>query len=141
MRLKGWQLVALATVAGLAFIFSPWGRKTTPVTATGEIIEVRLPAGLDGPAEAGRLAYADADCATCHGPNLGGIGGKGPPLAHRIYDTEHHSDQELATSSVEGVRAHHWPFGAMPPTEGLTEAEAGTIVAYVRAVQRENGID
>lgn len=139
--MKAWLAVVLAIVAGLAFIFSPWGRKTTPVTATGEIIEVVMPAAFDGPAEAGRLAYADADCAACHGPNMGGIGGEGPPLVHRIYDTEHHSDTELAASSVEGVRAHHWPFGAMPPAEGLTPEEAASIVAFLRAVQRANGID
>ncbi|WP_187393024.1 c-type cytochrome [Maritimibacter fusiformis] len=139
--MKGWLAGGLVIVAGLAFIFSPWGRKTTPVTASGEIIEVSMPAAFDGPAETGRQAYADAECAACHGPNAGGIGGKGPPLVHRIYDSEHHTDAELATSSVEGIRAHHWPFGAMPPTEGLTQAEAETIVAFLRAVQRANGID
>jgi len=40
-----------------------------------------------------------------------------------------------------GVRAHHWKFGSMPPVDGITDAEDGTIVAYVRALQRANGIN
>jgi len=41
-----------------------------------------------------------------------------------------------------GVRAHHWPFGNMPPVEQrLTDGELGAIVAYVRELQRANGID
>jgi mono/diheme cytochrome c family protein len=41
-----------------------------------------------------------------------------------------------------GVRAHHWPFGDMPPVEErLTDGELGAIVAYVRELQRANGIN
>lgn len=137
--MKGWLVLAVAIVAGLAFIFSPWGRKTTPMTATGEIIEVTMPVGLDAMATAGKLTYEKA-CVECHGPNGGGVGHKGPPLVHRIYDTEHHADAELVSSTVNGVRAHHWPFGDMPAVEGISEDEAEAIVAFLRAVQRENGI-
>lgn len=138
--MKGWLVTAIAIIAGLAFIFSPWGRKTTPVTASGEIIEVTMPAALDDTAEAGKRAYVAATCVECHGPNGGGVGGKGPPLIHRIYDTEHHADAELVSSTIHGVRAHHWPFGEMPAIEGISETEAETIIAFLRAVQRANGI-
>jgi cytochrome c1 len=40
-----------------------------------------------------------------------------------------------------GVRSHHWGFGDMPPIDGLTDADVTNVVAYVRALQRENGID
>ena len=40
-----------------------------------------------------------------------------------------------------GVRAHHWPFGDMPPVgQPLTDGELAAIIAYVRELQRANGI-
>ncbi|WP_374701253.1 c-type cytochrome, partial [Agrobacterium tumefaciens] len=42
---------------------------------------------------------------------------------------------------VNGVRAHHWRFGDMPPQQGLSEADVSEITAYVRELQRENGIE
>jgi hypothetical protein len=40
-----------------------------------------------------------------------------------------------------GVRAHHWRFGDMPPVDGLTQSDVMNIVAYVRELQRANGIN
>jgi hypothetical protein len=40
-----------------------------------------------------------------------------------------------------GVRAHHWRFGDMPPVEGVSDEDATKIVAYVRELQRANGIN
>ncbi|MGR3582900.1 MAG: c-type cytochrome, partial [Pseudooceanicola nanhaiensis] len=40
-----------------------------------------------------------------------------------------------------GVRAHHWKFGDMPPQTGLTPSDVANIVAYVRELQRANGIE
>jgi hypothetical protein len=40
-----------------------------------------------------------------------------------------------------GVRAHHWRFGDMPAQTGLTRADVAGIVAYVRELQRANGIE
>ena len=39
----------------------------------------------------------------------------------------------------DGVRAHHWDFGDMPPIEGLSGTEVDDIIAYVRAVQDAEG--
>ena len=58
----------------------------------------------------------------------------------RSCSTEHHADAELVSSTIHGVRAHHWPFGEMPAIEGISETEAETIIAFLRAVQRANGI-
>jgi hypothetical protein len=44
-------------------------------------------------------------------------------------------------AAQNGVRAHHWKFGDMPPVEGVTNADILNVVAYVRALQRENGIN
>ena len=39
-----------------------------------------------------------------------------------------------------GVRAHHWGFGDMPPVEGVTDADIAAIIAYVRTLQKANGV-
>ncbi len=44
-------------------------------------------------------------------------------------------------AAQNGVRAHHWKFGDMPPQDGLTKADVAGIVTYVRELQRTNGIN
>ena len=103
-----------------------------------EMVAVTLPE-LTGEAALGANAFAGL-CAACHGPNAGGIDGAGPPLVHRIYEPGHHGDGAFLRAARQGVRSHHWPFGDMPPVEGATDADIRAIIAYVRAVQKENGI-
>lgn len=79
-------------------------------------------------------------CANCHGANAAGQQGIAPPLVHRIYEPGHHADGAFFLAVKQGVRAHHWPFGDMPPVEGLTQRDVERIVAYVRLLQRANGI-
>jgi hypothetical protein len=43
-------------------------------------------------------------------------------------------------AAQNGVRAHHWTFGDMPAVKGVTQADVLDVIAYVRALQRENGI-
>lgn len=104
------------------------------------IVEVRLPAQLSSEATMGKRAF-EAKCASCHGANAAGQNGIAPPLIHRTYEPSHHSDEAFQVAVRNGVRAHHWPFGNMPPIEGLTRADVQYIVRYVREVQRENGIN
>ncbi len=40
-----------------------------------------------------------------------------------------------------GVSAHHWRFGDMPPQPQVATAEVEEITAYVRWVQRQRGIE
>ena len=47
---------------------------------------------------------------------------------------------DTIVAAKNGVRQHHWPFGNMPPVEGITDSEISNIIAYVRTVQRANGI-
>jgi mono/diheme cytochrome c family protein len=78
-------------------------------------------------------------CASCHGDY--GLGSaNGPPLMHRIYEPNHHGDGAFFLAALNGVRAHHWKFGDMPPVDGITETEIAPIVAYVRALQQANGV-
>jgi mono/diheme cytochrome c family protein len=89
--------------------------------------------------EAGRSAY-ERSCAACHG--VGGVGTEqGPPFLHEVYEPSHHADGAFVLAVRNGVRAHHWTFGDMPRQEGVSDAEIATIVAYVRAIQRDAGIE
>ena len=87
---------------------------------------------------AGKLAYNN-NCASCHGTNLQGTR-QGPPFIHKVYEPSHHGDEAFYQAIANGVRAHHWRFGDMPPVSGVTRQEAEDIVAYIRLQQRENGI-
>jgi mono/diheme cytochrome c family protein len=89
--------------------------------------------------KAGSVLF-DANCATCHGPNASGSD-QGPPLVHRIYEPSHHGDMAFLLAARQGVRAHHWRFGNMPAIDGVSEDEVVEITAYVRALQRANGIN
>ena len=89
--------------------------------------------------ETGRVRF-DTNCATCHGPNASGSD-QGPPLVHRIYEPSHHGDMAFLLAARQGVRAHHWRFGNMPAIDSVSEDEVVQITAYVRALQRANGIN
>ena len=103
------------------------------------IVSVNVPATLSARAQLGRKTY-DANCASCHGRNAAGQNGVAPPLVHVIYEPGHHGDESFQRAVAWGVRAHHWPFGDMPPVEGLTRRDVAAVVTYVRELQRANGI-
>ena len=103
------------------------------------IASVSLPGTLSARAQAGRKTY-DANCASCHGRDAAGQQGVAPPLVHVIYEPGHHGDESFQRAVARGVRAHHWRFGNMPPVEGLSRRDVAAIVAYVRELQRANGI-
>ena len=42
-------------------------------------------------------------------------------------------------AAQNGVRAHHWRFGNMPPQQ-VTRGEVARIVTYIRELQQANGI-
>ncbi len=100
---------------------------------------VNLPGALSAQAQLGQEAY-EANCASCHGRNAAGQEGIAPPLVHIIYESAHHGDESFQRAVARGVRAHHWPFGDMPPVEGLSREDVALIIAYVRELQRANGI-
>ena len=113
---------------------------TNAPSAGAPMADVVVPAELSAQARQGET-YFNAVCASCHGANAAGQEGIAPPLVHRTYEPSHHGDMAFVLAARNGVRAHHWPFGNMPPVEQrLTDGELAAIIAYVREVQRANGI-
>jgi mono/diheme cytochrome c family protein len=104
------------------------------------MVQVALPEALSPAARVGARVFAAA-CAQCHGENAAGRAGKGPPLVHRIYEPGHHGDASILLAVRNGTRAHHWTFGNMPPVPGLTDGDVKAVTAYVRELQRFNGIN
>ncbi|MGE0233160.1 MAG: c-type cytochrome [Flavobacteriaceae bacterium] len=102
------------------------------------LAEVTVPS-LSATAREGEALF-NANCAACHGRNAAGVDGAGPPLIHIIYEPGHHPDGAFHSAVRNGVRSHHWQFGNMAPVEGVGPAEVDSIVAYIRQVQRANGI-
>jgi mono/diheme cytochrome c family protein len=78
-------------------------------------------------------------CATCHGPSAVGTD-QGPSLLWRIYAPSHHNDDSFYLAVQQGVRAHHWRFGNMPPIPEVTRDEVTQIIAYVRWLQQQAGV-
>lgn len=89
--------------------------------------------------EAGPSLYA-ANCASCHGRDLRGTN-KGPSHLSVVYERNHHPDESFQRALEQGVRAHHWNFGDMPPVPGLDQTQIAAIVAYVRDMQDREGLD
>lgn len=106
--------------------------------AGGSQVAVQVPE-LSLTAQKGRVAF-DANCAKCHGPSAGGTD-QGPPLIHSIYNPGHHGDEAFYLAAKNGVRAHHWPFGNMPPQPQVSNNDLAAIIAYVRELQAANGIE
>lgn len=135
-------------VAGVIFIglagylgLSPEAPQPSAVNGAkgAAMAEIVLPTTLSSNATIGKTAF-EAKCAKCHGINAAGLAGVAPPLIHKIYEPSHHGDEAFQRAASNGARAHHWPFGNMPPVEGLTRGDVEMIVAFVREVQHANGI-
>lgn len=133
-------LIAVAVLVIGAIFWRYYSRESAEDGGGGDpIVGVTVPE-LDGEAQAGETAFNDK-CASCHGANAAGQEGVAPPLVHKIYEPNHHADQSFFLAARRGVRSHHWPFGDMLPVENITDVEIGLIVAYIRTLQRANGIN
>jgi len=129
-------LVAVtAAVAGWLWVTMPNGRPHDTRSMSNPDSKILPVSQVD---KQGKELF-NASCAVCHGKNAAGTK-KGPPLIHKIYEPGHHSDLSFQRAAKFGVRAHHWPFGNMPPVPNVTESDVTRIIAYVRALQRANGI-
>lgn len=130
-------VILLATlVLSVRFYFSAGDNEAGGTGAA--LVQVKVPP-LTGEAKAGEALF-NGKCASCHGANAAGQDGVAPPLVHIIYEPNHHGDASFQRAARDGVRAHHWRFGDMPPVEGIATSEVDKIVAYVRTLQRANGI-
>ena len=131
--------IAVLAVGGLGLRYSGVREPATPAGSGAPLAQVAVPA-LSGVAKDGETAF-NRLCASCHGANAAGLDGAGPPLVHIVYEPNHHGDAAFHLAAQRGVRSHHWPFGDMPPVEDATAADVDRIVAYVRTLQRANGIN
>lgn len=138
--------LALAVLLGMGFWWSGSDDSSAPdaenvLDGPGRtMVDVTVPDTLSANAVIGKTAF-EAKCAVCHGANAAGQDGVAPPLVHKIYEPSHHGDATFLLAAKNGVRAHHWRFGNMPPVEGLTDGDVKMIIAYVRELQSANGIN
>lgn len=113
---------------------------TAADTATDTaMVAITMPQ-ISGNAAIGQNIF-ESICAACHGAQGVGKAEAGPPLIHKIYEPSHHGDESFQRAVANGVRAHHWRFGDMPPVEGLTRGDVAMVIDYIRAIQRANGIN
>ena len=142
MRMPAKILLGVCAVIGIAAI--AWfqlsddhrGHQSVQRFSDGE--EIIIPA-LTEVAKLGEATFGE-NCSMCHGANAVGTE-QGPPLVHIIYEPSHHGDEAFQRAAEMGVRGHHWPFENMPPVEGVTRADVTMIIAYIRELQRANGIN
>lgn len=134
-------VAAIAAAIAAAAVWTRGGERASEAAGAdkGAALSVTVPAAFSAEAKMGERAF-NAVCAACHGANAAGTP-SGPPLVHRIYEPSHHGDYAFEMAVSEGVRAHHWKFGDMPPQPALTRADLKTVIAYVRELQRANGIE
>ena len=133
---------SFAKTLAIAGVLSAVGCEEQSQPAVGmtpeAMVALSADASLPDSLGAGRALF-ETYCLECHGQAATGTE-KGPPLVHRIYHPGHHADPAFYLAPLQGVRAHHWGFGDMPPVEGITRDEVGDIIAYVRWLQRSAGI-
>ncbi|AHD11777.1 Cytochrome c553 (plasmid) [Phaeobacter inhibens] len=113
---------------------------TSEIAQGDPIVQVKLPSELSTQAAIGKNIF-ETKCSECHGENAAGRNDIAPPLVHKIYEPGHHSDMAFVLAAQNGVRAHHWKFGNMPKIEWLTQGDVKMVAAYVRELQRANGIN
>jgi len=142
------SIIAISVVlvaAGVGYAMWPKAPQTATTDAAvsmkgGVLADVVLPETLSQSAQIGKRGF-EAKCVACHGVNAAGQDGVAPPLVHIIYEPSHHGDESFQRAASMGVRAHHWRFGNMPPVEGVTTGDMAMIIAYIRELQRANGIN
>lgn len=112
------------------------------LAACGKQKEIDLATFDPGPTPAeyqdGERMYVE-HCAQCHGVQGKGTD-QGPPFVNVIYEPSHHSNMAFVMAVKQGVTAHHWQFGNMPPQPTVGQFQVALITDYVRWLQRQAGI-
>ncbi len=126
--------VILAVVAIVAF-----GGNSSPRDPMTGQSEFDIPVQDSALVAEGEALYRTG-CAACHGSDLRGTE-IGPSQLSVVYQPGHHSDESYMNAMFNGVPAHHWKFGNMPPISNLTQDDAERIIAYVRENQRIEGFE
>ena len=92
--------------------------------------------GTDGPGtatERGERVYA-ANCAQCHGDDLGGTE-RGPSLLLDAYGPGQLTDAAMADAIRNGVEQRLFEFGPMAGNGALGDEQIDAVIAVVRAEQ------
>lgn len=134
---------AVSAVVGIFWLSTNGGETpdaAVPQVGSTAIVTVKVPETLSANAEIGKTVY-EAKCAACHAAAGEGQVDTAPPLIHVIYEPSHHGGEAFQRAAANGVRAHHWKFGDMPPVNGLTRGDMAMVIDYIREVQRANGIN
>lgn len=93
-----------------------------------------------GTPELNGAALYSANCASCHGADLGGTE-RGPSHLSIVYEPSHHPDSAFRAAIESGAGQHHWNFGPMPSIDNLTDDEVDVIIAFVRGEQERQGFE
>ena len=111
--------------------------------------QLQLPKELPMELKAGKTMF-NRNCADCHGQAGKGAWISGPPLVHKIYGPNHHDhddeahhnhdDKAFYRAVQNGVMAHHWNFGNMPPLSHVSRDEVERIIQYIHWLQKQAGI-
>lgn len=128
--------LTLLVIIGIAVVLAIVVLRPRSQDADGE---TGMPVQHPDQIAAGEVLY-QANCARCHGADLRGTD-SGPSHLSIVYEPGHHGDAAFVLAARNGVQAHHWPFGDMPPVPGLADDELAAIVAYVRENQRIHGFE
>ncbi len=131
--------VLFCSVAGTSCSEEP-GTRAVPVPTDEIQVVIRGIAATSPPEVAQGKALFEQNCSVCHGPAADGTT-QGPPLVHIIYEPSHHADAAFILAARNGVRAHHWRFGDMPPLPDVGDETVTEIVGYIRWLQRQVGIE
>ena len=132
-RFPSGQIVALVTVLIVLVAMA----ENASASTHGKAKQIVVPQ-LSGDVLAGEGVYT-RHCQSCHGVNTSGIE-KGPSFLHRVYHPGHHNDASIYVAVRKGSRQHHWRFGSMKPVEGISDAEIAQVIAYIRTMQKANGL-
>jgi len=93
----------------------------------------------DGDAARGEELFT-RNCVACHGAGAMGTA-NGPPLVHELYREEIFADDRIADATRNGAPQRNWSFGRMPGIGGLSNDDVADLVAYIRQVQDEAGLN
>ncbi len=124
-------VILVMALGGFLLILS----KNSNRQSTG--VKVKLPV-LTALAQTGRTVF-QTNCARCHGLNAGGTSW-GPPLIHKFYQPGQFADEAFYKATTNGVSGQKWRFGSMPPIRSVSQQDVNKIVAFIREVQKANGI-
>jgi mono/diheme cytochrome c family protein len=133
-------LLFSTTGAGCTPEPQPTPHQPTPSSVDEVQVLLRQIATTSPPEVAQGKTLFEQNCSVCHGPAGDGTT-IGPPLVHIIYEPNHHADAAFILAARNGVQAHHWRFGDMPPLPGVTDQTVREIVGYIRWLQRQVGIE